>query len=132
MTCSSTFTWGSYSSECTSELKLVVPNPTTTPVLGDVSFIDDKGAMRRVLNIFDPVSCEKAGIEPLKLTHELKDYIKDTPLNEVLVQTSPHATFQIFANDDFATYFEMRFLTDNQNVEGRFKASVGKTDCSCS
>lgn len=109
MTCSSTSTWGSHSSECTSELKLV-PNPTTTSILGDVSFIDDKRALRRVLNIFDPVSCGKAGIESLKLTHELKDYIKDTPLNEVLVQTSPHATFQIFANDDFARYFAVRFL----------------------
>jgi hypothetical protein len=109
MVCSSTSN-SSYSSEGTPELKLVSPNPSTTSILGDILFIDNKGYLRRVLNILDPISCKKAGIKPLKLTHDLKDYIKKTehaPLNDVFVQISPGGTFQNLAPDQFAKYIRI-------------------------
>lgn len=109
MTCPSTSSPrnSSYSSVC--HLKLIASNPLTTSILGTLLFIDKRGIFRPILNAFDPISCRKAGIKPLRLTHDLKDYIKTTPSNEVLVQISPGGTVQNCAYDDFVQYIPTRF-----------------------
>jgi serine/threonine protein kinase len=65
--------------------------------LGDMGYVDEKGAWRRMVNIVDPSSCERLGI------------IQNLPISESLhiVQTSPqsgHATLSVLEKSSYARF----------------------------
>jgi hypothetical protein len=46
-----------------------------TSRLGDIGYIDNSGSWRTVLNVLDGDQCRAHGIEALRLSHKLSEYI---------------------------------------------------------
>jgi hypothetical protein len=113
-------TWTSFESGLSpTNITCVTRDPSQTTRLGDVGFVDGKGAWCKVANIMDATG-QKCGIRALRRTNELKDYISERPyLDEPFVSVSPGNNFQILSHHDMAQYVDVysyaNFRTINPN-----------------
>jgi hypothetical protein len=123
MPCSST--WTSFESELSpTNITCVTRDPSQTTRVGDVGFVDGKGAWCKVANIMDATS-QKCGIRGLQRTHEMKDYITERPyLDEPFVSVSPGNNFQILSHHEMAQYVDTYSYANFKNDQSKFTSSI--------
>jgi hypothetical protein len=94
----------SFDSYLTPNIKCVTHDPSTDSRLGDIGYVAEGGRWRKIVNIVDGISCYYLGINAIKRTHELEDYIgkrKHTQFNVPFVTINEGGTFDILTPDHF-------------------------------
>jgi hypothetical protein len=110
MSCSST--WTSLESGLSCDVQHISHDPSQTPRLGDLGYVDEKGRWRQVVNIADSRTCQKYRMKALQMTHDLEAYITEKPYiphNEPFVRVSPGNDFQMLEPEKLAKFVHIAF-----------------------
>ena len=87
-------------------MECVSHQPTQSSRLGDVGYVDKGGTWRRVVNIVEPITCEKLGMEAVSLSHVRTKYVterKHAYLDKPLINLREGGSCDVLTPEQLAT-----------------------------
>jgi hypothetical protein len=79
-------------------MECVTQQPTQSTRLGDVGYVDKGGTWRRVVNIIEPITCEKVGMKAASLSHDRTKYVterKHAHIDEPLIKFLERGKYEV-------------------------------------
>jgi hypothetical protein len=87
-------------------MECVSHQPTQSSRLGDVGYVDEGGTWRRVVNIVEPITCERLGMKAASLSHDRTNYVterKHAHLDKPLINLLEGGSYDVVTPGQLAT-----------------------------